>query len=73
MIVKQQRYGCQCLVCLMRSRVDACNTAHGGCTVNVRESALKLNLGEKSLRDLGLEPVLVLLLAYQWDALPYYS
>ena len=47
--VSKQWYGCQCLGCLTCAHMLTHAAAHGGCTDTVRESALKLTLGETSL------------------------
>ena len=46
-------------------------TAHGGCTDTVRKSSLVVDSGEKNpLLHQGLEPVSVVGLAFQSDAVP---
>ena len=47
--------------------------AHGGCTDTVRESALKVDTGKKSLAARGLEPASVLRLAFQSDTCLLYT
>ena len=68
----KQRFGCQCLgVLLTCVQMLMHAIAHGGCTDSVSESALKVDSGRKTPSlHLGLEPSLVLRLAFQSDALP---
>ena len=47
--VSKQWYGCQCLGFLMCVQMLIHAIAHGGCTITVRESALKVGSGRKIL------------------------
>ena len=68
--VSTQCYGCQCLGFLTCAQMSMRAIAHGGCTDNVRESALKFDSGKNCLPHPGLEPASVPRLPFQSDALP---
>ena len=68
--VSKQWYDAHSLGFLTCAQMSMHGIVHGRCTDTVRESALKLALGEKSLIAPGIEPASVLRLAFQSDVLP---
>ena len=62
--VSKQRYGCQRLGFVTCAQMLMHATAHGGRTNTVRESALKLTLGENTLQHGAIKPASVLRLFF---------